>query len=143
MKTTHLLLLAFVAVLAFQGCLSLQPSSGGGEPSPAQWQLVRLFNNYQLPPQSIPPTKNADVQIERVIQKMETKAADLGLVFDGRQAAEGFVVVGKKGQTGELLLAIAVTNVGGRVAIQDSSKSNGNDFLEVGRMRNRYLQSLK
>jgi len=118
-------------------------SSADAGTSP-QARLMTVLRDYQLPAQSVPAGRHADPQVDGVIQKMMAAAAQQGLTFDGSRAtAEGIVVVGRTGKSGKpMLVAVAVYSKAGRVAMQDTSKSNGLDYADAEKMKERYLNVL-
>ena len=139
MKT--LVILSLLVLL--NGCSVFEPIPRGSEPSPTHMRLLAVLRDYRLPSHSLPPTRNADPQVEAAIRSMQTKAEEQGLVFDGSRASEGTVIAGRMGSTDQMLVAVAVYSVSGRVAIQDVHQWKASDMSEGARMRERYLSSLR
>lgn len=106
-------------------------------------RLLSVLRDYRLPAQSVSPTRNADPQVDAAIQSMRKNAEEQGLIFDGARASEGTVIVGRMGSADQMLVAISVYSVSGRVAIQDVHQWKAADMSEGARMRERYLSSLR
>ena len=107
-------------------------------------RLLTAMRDYQLPAQPVPPARHADPQVNSFLPKMMSVAAQQGLIFDGSRAAEGIVIVGRNGrESGKpILIGVSVFNKGGRVMMQDTTQSNGLDFKEAQRLKERYLDAL-
>ena len=136
--------LAF-SLTSLSGCESTGPSAGAASSatSPDQHgKLMAVLQGYQLPTQSVAPTANPDPDVQQVIVRMGEVARSQGLVFDGSRANQGIVVVGKQGTGGPILLALSVYKTQGRVATQDTSASNGLDFSEGMKMKDRFFSRL-
>ena len=74
---------------------------------------------------------------------MQRIAADEGLIFDGSRAADGTVIVGRRGSADQMVLAIAVYPKAGRIAMQDVYNWKASDMSEGFRMRQRFLDTLR
>ena len=114
-----------------------------GEPSSIVMRMMDILSNYQLPKQSILAQTNPDPQIDKVIQRMQQAAANQKLTFDGSLVADGIVIVGKQGQSAQMVLVISVYTKDNRIAIHDVYNFNGLDFDEGTQMRTEFLQALR
>jgi hypothetical protein len=148
-------IVAAFLVLCVAGCGSSPSSespaaaassgSGGGGVMEQHGRLIAVLRDYQLPAQSVPPpARHPDPQVDAFLPKMMSVAQQQGLVFDGtRAASDGIVVVGRPGKSGKpILIAVAVYTKGGRVAMQDTTQSNGLDMREADQVKERYLGAL-
>ena len=112
---------------AAEGLSRADGSAGGGSSAGAgtgggqmdqHVRLITAMRDYQLPAQPVPPARHADPQVDAFLQKMMAVAARQGLMFDGRRAAEGIVIVGRNGQSGKpILIGVSVFNKAGRVDV--------------------------
>ncbi len=139
MKTT--VIVPIVMLLA--GCSIIDPMPESRDPSPVQLSLSGMIRTYRLPSQSIPPSTNNDPQVDAAIHSMQRIAADEGLIFDGSRAADGTVIVGRMGSTGQMVLAMAVYPKTGRIAMQDVYQWKATDMSEGFKMRERFLETLR
>jgi hypothetical protein len=105
-------------------------------------KLMGALEGYQLPAQSIAATSHPDPAVQQVIVRMSQIAQSQGLVFDGSRANEGIVIVGKQGSGYPILLAVSVYNTPRGVATQDTSRSNGLDYREGMKMKERFFGAL-
>ncbi len=84
----------------------------------ASLALLTLVRHYDLPPRSVEPTPHRDAPVNSVIRQLQRIADEQGLIFDGRHAAQGLVVIGRPGIADDILLALAVYHGRGRLGIQ-------------------------
>ena len=84
----------------------------------ASLALLTLVRNYELPPRSVDPTPHRDDPVASIIRQLHEFADDHGLIFDGRRAAQGLVVIGRAGQIDDVIVGLAVYRGRGRLGIQ-------------------------
>jgi len=134
-----------VFCLIVSGCSSTnQNSNFSNRLTPEQLSLLKVSRDYILPKRTIPSVGHNDPQINSAMFAMQKLALQQGLIFDGAKSSEGFVVVGKEGKNGQMVLILLIYKApNGMVAFQDTHRWKAVDMSSGLRMRDRFLNELR
>ena len=86
--------------------------------SSASLALLTLVRNYELPPRSVDATPHRDAPVDNIIRQIQDFADAHGIIFDGRRAAQGLIVLGRPGDVDDVLIALAIYHSPARLGIQ-------------------------
>src|SRR3990172_6079184 len=134
-------LVFFVAIGALGGCAT--PDFQKHELSDRQLKLIAKLQAYELPSQSVPSTEVADQLLAAATSAAFRIALEMGLTADASAAGDGIVIVGKKVEERQMVLAVQFyVAPDGRVAFEETYRWKGIDMSAGSAMREKYLSIL-
>ncbi len=112
--------------------------------SDRQIALFKKIGNYQLPAQSLPPPENvASGLLTTAMNATYNLALDQGLIADASDIENNMMVVGRREQGRQMLLALKFyLKEDGGVGIEEAHSWTMGDSWAGERMRQRFMSTL-